>query len=144
MSTQESLNQSVQMTQKHPRKWLKLSRINPNWSLTLTQNDVQPMTNELENYKEQMEHPGGWKAVPVKEFFDLVSRPSHYIDGRKIEPIAVIEDWKLPYHLGNVLKYISRAGRKGKDTEYVDLMKAAFYLNRYIEQIKGTNSGTLD
>ena len=43
---------------------------------------------------------------------DLINKPAHYIEGREIEPIQVIEDWNLDYHLGQVLKYVSRAGRK--------------------------------
>ena len=61
---------------------------------------------------------------------DPVNRPSHYAEGRKYEPIAVIEDWSLGYHLGNALKYISRAGRKQNTIE--DLRKAVWYVNREI------------
>jgi len=38
---------------------------------------------------------------------DNINHPSHYTFG-KIEPIDVIEDWGLPYHLGNTVKYIAR------------------------------------
>ena len=41
-----------------------------------------------------------------------VNHPSHYAEGRKYEPIDVIEDWELGFNLGNTVKYISRAGRK--------------------------------
>jgi len=43
---------------------------------------------------------------------DAVSNPEHYTAGRQHEPLDVVEDWCLDYHLGNVVKYISRAGRK--------------------------------
>ena len=43
---------------------------------------------------------------------DPINNPSHYAEGRQFEPIDVIEDWKLNYRMGNVLKYVSRAGRK--------------------------------
>lgn len=66
--------------------------------------------------------------------YDPVNHPSHYCEGRKYEPIDVIEDWKLDYCTGNALKYISRAGRKNDELE--DLSKAVFYLNRRIQQIK--------
>ncbi len=62
---------------------------------------------------------------------DVVNKPAHYIAGRKHEPISVIEDWGLGYHLGNTVKYISRAGRK--DSELQDLKKAQWYLNKYIQ-----------
>ena len=45
---------------------------------------------------------------------DPVNHPAHYTTG-KIEVIDYIEDQKLPYHLGNAVKYISRAGKKDKD-----------------------------
>lgn len=61
---------------------------------------------------------------------DMVNHPPHYDFGPH-ETIDVIEAWGLPYHLGNVVKYVSRAERKGKKLE--DLKKAAWYLNRYIE-----------
>ena len=62
---------------------------------------------------------------------DPINHPSHYTFG-KIEVIDAIEAWELPYHLGNVCKYIARAGRKSPDTELQDLQKAKFYLDRYI------------
>lgn len=63
---------------------------------------------------------------------DVINSPSHYAEGRKFEPIAVIEDWGLNYHLGNALKYISRAGRKDEITQ--DLRKAVWYIERYIAE----------
>ncbi len=45
--------------------------------------------------------------------------------------IDFIEAKGLGYHLGNVVKYITRAGLKGNELE--DLAKASWYLARYIE-----------
>lgn len=42
---------------------------------------------------------------------DIANMPAHYTDG-KIEVIDFIEDKKLGFHLGNTVKYISRAGKK--------------------------------
>lgn len=61
---------------------------------------------------------------------DPVNHPSHYCDGG-IETIDFIEAKQLPYHLGNAVKYISRAGKK--DDELQDLRKARWYLDRYIQ-----------
>lgn len=72
--------------------------------------------------------------LPLPMTNDVINHPSHYIEGRKYEPIAVIEDWNLSYQLGNVLKYISRAGRKDKSTYKQDLEKARWYLQRAIDQ----------
>lgn len=63
--------------------------------------------------------------------FDPVRQPAHYIEGRSIEPIDVIEDWELGFHLGNALKYITRAGRKDPATRRQDISKAIWYLERY-------------
>jgi len=64
---------------------------------------------------------------------DMVNHPQHYTFG-SIEVIDAIESWDLPYHLGNVIKYVARA--KHKNNELEDLLKAQWYLNRYIEKIK--------
>ena len=69
-------------------------------------------------------------STDLSEDFDSVQNPAHYTNGRKYEPVKVIEDWGLDYHMGNALKYISRAGRKKSLIE--DLQKAIFYLERRI------------
>lgn len=63
---------------------------------------------------------------------DIINHPSHYTDG-KFETIDAIESWRLGYHLGNAVKYISRAGKKSKDTELEDLQKARWYIKRYLD-----------
>ena len=64
---------------------------------------------------------------------DLVNKPPHYIpEDPAYETIKVIEAWELNYHLGNAVKYISRAGKK--DCRVQDLKKAAWYINREIER----------
>ena len=60
---------------------------------------------------------------------DSVNHPSHYNVG-KIEVIDAVEDWRLGFHLGNVVKYVARADHKGNTLE--DLKKASWYLNRKI------------
>lgn len=56
---------------------------------------------------------------------DAVNHPSHYTRG-KIEVIDFIEDQQLPYHLGNVIKYIARAGYKGDKLEDLKKSKVVF------------------
>ena len=68
------------------------------------------------------------------ENFDIVNRPSHYCEGRTYEPIEVIRDWDLNFNLGNVVKYISRVGRK--DDSLQELKKARVYLNHEIKYIE--------
>jgi hypothetical protein len=66
---------------------------------------------------------------------DPVCHPSHYTDG-KIEVINFIEDKHLGFHLGNTVKYICRAGKKDPSKKIEDLQKAAWYLNRHIENLR--------
>ena len=63
---------------------------------------------------------------------DNINHPAHYTFG-SIEVIDAIEGLLLPYHLGNALKYIARAGRKDPAKTEEDLRKAIWYINRYIE-----------
>lgn len=69
------------------------------------------------------------KHTPIS---NVIDHPSHYNKG-KIEVIDFIEDQQLPFHLGNVVKYIARAGSKGDKLE--DLKKARWYLDRYINEV---------
>jgi hypothetical protein len=64
---------------------------------------------------------------------DPVNNPTHYTDGG-IETIDFIEAKRLGYHLGNVVKYICRAGKKGTNMGLQDLQKARWYLDRAIEK----------
>lgn len=59
---------------------------------------------------------------------DKINHPAHYTYG-PIEVIDIIEGFNLGYHLGNVVKYILRAPRKGG---VEDLKKARWYLDREI------------
>ena len=65
---------------------------------------------------------------------DTVNHPTHYTDG--IEVIDSIESKHFPYHLGNAVKYISRAGKKNPAETVTDLKKAVWYLNRYIDLLE--------
>ena len=64
---------------------------------------------------------------------DKVNNPSHYKVGG-IETIDFIEAKGLDYHLGNVVKYISRA--EFKDTKLENLKKAQWYLNRVVSNLE--------
>jgi hypothetical protein len=69
---------------------------------------------------------------------DTVNSPPHYNVGN-IETIDYIEAKQLGYHLGNVVKYVSRAGHKGERLE--DLKKARWYLNREIDNLEADEQG---
>lgn len=66
---------------------------------------------------------------------EIVTHPKHYNQG-KVEVCEFIEDKELGYHLGNVVKYVARAGKKDPSKECEDLMKAKWYLDRKIELLK--------
>jgi hypothetical protein len=66
---------------------------------------------------------------------DVVNSPSHYKVGG-IETIDFIEAKQLDYHLGNVVKYISRADHKDEKLE--NLKKAQWYLNRAVANLSKT------
>lgn len=72
---------------------------------------------------------------------EMVNHPSHYQFGKnnEYEAIKVIEVWNLDFHLGNTVKYISRAGKKDPNKEIEDLKKALFYLSRRIENLEKNN-----
>jgi hypothetical protein len=65
-----------------------------------------------------------------------IDHPAHY--GGKDNPyeaIKVIEAWDLGFTLGNCVKYISRAGKKGDALE--DLQKAKWCLDREVSRLVG-------
>jgi hypothetical protein len=68
---------------------------------------------------------------------EMVKNPSHYGGADNVyEAIKVIEAWDLGFHLGNTVKYISRAGKKDPAKEIEDLKKAMFYLERKIKNLE--------
>lgn len=96
-------------------------------------------------------------AVPVKEYtaqlvgisaeklkeeteeaqgHDPVNHPDHYTSGG-IETIDFIECKGLSYHLGNAVKYITRAGKKDPTKTVEDLKKAIWYLSREVQRLEG-------
>lgn len=89
-----------------------------------------PKKKEVQTIVEKVEPEVKTIELPKRE--DVINHPSHYTRG-KIEVIDFIEDQQLPYHLGNVIKYIARAGHKGDKLE--DLKKARWYLDRYINEV---------
>lgn len=70
-----------------------------------------------------------------KLMYDPVNRPTHYLTGG-VETIDFIEAKGLNYHLGNVVKYVSRAGVKSATTQVEDLEKARWYLDREIARLR--------
>lgn len=67
---------------------------------------------------------------------DSVNYPDHYGGAdNPYEAIKVIEAWGLGFNLGNAVKYIARATKKGALVE--DLRKAAWYAAREVFLVTG-------
>lgn len=77
----------------------------------------------------------------------MIANPPYYVQGRKIQPIDVIEEWSFCHHLGCVVKYVARLGRKSVRHQnpafsanlsgqmcLEDLQKAEWYLMREIAE----------
>jgi hypothetical protein len=74
-------------------------------------------------------------SLPEQKKPEAINHPQHYGGSDSTyEAIKVIEAWQLGFCLGNVVKYISRAGKKGNKLE--DLKKAQWYLAREIEKLE--------
>ncbi len=59
-------------------------------------------------------------------------KPDYYRSGN-FDVIDVTNKFQMNFNLGNVLKYIVRAGHKNPDTLLEDLTKAKEYLEREIK-----------
>ncbi len=68
---------------------------------------------------------------------EVVISPDYYCRG-KTEVWDFIREQGLNYHLGNVVKYVCRAGYKDNDIE--DLKKAITYLTNELEARTKLNS----
>ena len=58
--------------------------------------------------------------------------PAHYKGDRVMQ---IIEDFNLDFTLGQVIKYVLRAGHKPGATESEDLLKAKWYLQRRLDRL---------
>ena len=65
---------------------------------------------------------------------EKVDHPLHYQGS--IEPIDYIEAYEFNFNLGNVIKYVSRAGKKKNESTLDDLNKAYWYLGREIKRLE--------
>ena len=119
----------VHTKEKAQGRWTKYCpECLPKYSKVPKKKDVQAIAEKVVQTIEEQEV----KTIELPKNEDVINHPSHYTRG-KIEVIDFIEDQQLPYHLGNVIKYIARAGYKGDKLE--DLKKARWYLDRYINEV---------
>jgi len=98
---------------------------------------AQLKANQVANTEEAFTaYKGAEKLEIVTPQHDEVNHPAHYIGGG-IETIDFIKAKLTPeefrgYCLGNTLKYLSRAGKKGGAE--TDLKKAQWYLARIVAE----------
>lgn len=71
---------------------------------------------------------------PLEAYKASVYEPAHYAQDGKPELIELLRG--VEFRAGNVIKYVYRAGVKNEDTELEDLLKARFYLDDIINEIK--------
>lgn len=81
-----------------------------------------------------------WEQVVEFRNFSLAAevlkqQTSPYYGSGEYEAINVIEAWGLNFNLGNVVKYIKRAGKKTPEV-LPDLEKALWYIEREIKMLK--------
>lgn len=105
-------------------------------TITMMEDDLTKLTDEqLERLAHNLGKPRTRMQATnhtVETPTDNVNHPAHYKAGG-IETIDFIEAKGLNYHLGNVVKYVTRADHKGNRKE--DLLKAQWYLNREIAKL---------
>ena len=67
----------------------------------------------------------------------MSEKDNNYYGGENnpYEAIKVITAHDLGFCLGNVIKYVLRAGKKNKDTEIQDLEKAKNYIDYRIQEL---------
>ena len=82
----------------------------------------------------------GWKPF-TKKFLMSKSNPQHYRQG-SIEPWDFIVSQDLNFLEGNIIKYVTRAGKKDGESRLDDLTKAATYLRKLIETASQDESTT--
>lgn len=71
----------------------------------------------------------------AKVFDDAVNHPKHYTSHPSgVECIDIVEH--MTFNLGNVVKYLWRAGLKGSEPTLRELEKARWYLDREIEKLR--------
>jgi hypothetical protein len=96
---------------------------------------------EAQRQREMLESLGILKQNEARK--ETVNHPDHY-NSKGIEVIDVIRAFDLSFSLGNVVKYVTRAGKKHKETYLEDLKKAKWYLDEEIRYVEGIPQGILE
>ena len=91
------------------------------------------MDTELHNYDDEYTNLN-YRYTTLDYKMDNKNTPQHYQG--TIQPIDLINAQNLNFNLGNVVKYVCRAGKKQGENVLSDLDKAKNYINYEIERIK--------
>ena len=83
-------------------------------------------------YLKALDEPKRMKEIADKHVDNTT--PPHYQG--TIQPIDLINAQNLNFNLGNVVKYVCRAGKKEGEHIITDLFKAKNYINYEIERVK--------
>lgn len=113
---------------------------------------IDDFTSTFENYNQLSEFMDNIQLHNYDDdYFDLDwacnerkennSTPSHYQGS--IQPINLINAQNLNFNLGNVVKYVCRAGKKQGESNLKDLKKAKDYINYEIKRLE-VNSNECD
>lgn len=60
----------------------------------------------------------------------------YYFGSGGLEVFSIIDQFGLDFYLGNVIKYVCRAGKKDRNTKLEDLRKAEHYILEAINRLK--------
>ncbi|WP_290451815.1 DUF3310 domain-containing protein [Faecalibaculum rodentium] len=124
-------------------------RVNRRWYLEVfefvreSEDDLHKNPENLGTSSEPSQKVGTCQKTPISESLQQEDckkrafvRPSHETPEHyrlDPEPIAVIKAWDLGFCLGNVIKYLARAGHKAGESRDKDLHKAMEYLRMELE-----------
>lgn len=81
-----------------------------------------------------IKYPNITKIADKYDENNTSTTPSHYQG--TTQPIDLINAQNLNFNLGNVVKYVCRAGKKDGENILSDLEKAKNYINYEIERVK--------
>ena len=126
MARKQFINRRNEALANKPKMRMQSSERKENWETVYVATSGQPILAGGPTEAEL-----AYEISKGRNREDNVNHPSHYKTGG-IETIDFIEAKNLNYHLGNVVKYITRADHKGDRLE--NLKKAQWYLNREIEK----------
>lgn len=106
----------------------------------LEENPHENLTNEFEENVKKGAEMLVKCSMSGEELFNNPIKPNHYQAG-EFDVIAFCFKHNLDFATGNIIKYVTRAGKKDKDKTLEDLYKGLEYLERRIKFIESKEQG---